>query len=229
MGRRLVIGDVHGCIKTLRFMVEEMMQLSKHDQLWLLGDMIDRGPGSREVIDYILKLRLDSYQVTALMGNHEFMMIEGISDPYMFDCWMENSGETTLKEFGISYPVQSALAKVPEVYLDFLRNLPNIIEIPGFVLVHAGLDPYSDPPSRNREYLLWNRTQSHHISYLGDRRLVHGHTPRTLMEIRTILEGPAPRIIPLDSGCVYRNRPGMGYLSGLDLDQLYLFSKENLD
>ena len=71
-----VIPDVHGCSKTLRYVVEEMIRLQKEDILFLLGDLIDRGPDSKGVIDYIMGLEARGYNVTTLRGNHEDYLLK---------------------------------------------------------------------------------------------------------------------------------------------------------
>ena len=69
MGQRFVIGDVHGCARTLRTLVEERLGLTREDELYLLGDLIDRGPAVREVLEYIIGLREAGYAVASVMGN----------------------------------------------------------------------------------------------------------------------------------------------------------------
>ena len=70
-GRRIAIGDIHGCSKTFKLLIENEIQLNKNDQLFLLGDYIDKGKRSKEVLDYILHLIESGFSVFPLMGNHE--------------------------------------------------------------------------------------------------------------------------------------------------------------
>ena len=70
--RRYVIGDIHGCGKALRSLVDEISP-TKDDELIFLGDYVDRGPDSRGVIDQLIELR-DHYRVILLRGNHEIML-----------------------------------------------------------------------------------------------------------------------------------------------------------
>ena len=67
-GKRYVISDIHGCYKTFRCLVEEVIGLSKADLLFLLGDYVDRGPSSKAVLDYILQLKDERYQLFPLRG-----------------------------------------------------------------------------------------------------------------------------------------------------------------
>src|SRR5512138_1630338 len=76
MHRKWVIPDLHGCIKTLQGLVEEIIKPTRYDELYFLGDYIDRGPHSRGVLDYIRRLQQDEFTVTALKGNHEDLLVE---------------------------------------------------------------------------------------------------------------------------------------------------------
>ena len=66
MRKRWVIPDIHGCHKTLKSLIEELIKPSRYDELYFLGDYIDRGPDSQKVIDYIRFLQKDEYTITAL-------------------------------------------------------------------------------------------------------------------------------------------------------------------
>ena len=82
MNKQWVIADVHGCYKTFVNLLEYKVQLSQDDQLFLLGDYIDRGVGSKEIIDYIADLQESGYKVYTLRGNHEdvlFTLLLGTS------------------------------------------------------------------------------------------------------------------------------------------------------
>jgi serine/threonine protein phosphatase 1 len=67
------ISDIHGCYRTFEALIEKI-GLCKEDELHLLGDYIDREPGSKEVLDLILKLKSENYHVHCLLGNHEIML-----------------------------------------------------------------------------------------------------------------------------------------------------------
>ena len=78
-GRRFVLGDVHGCYRTLRRVVEEVLKLGEGDTLYLLGDYIDRGPDSKGVLDYLLQLWLKTdISIQPLLGNHEKMLLNAV-------------------------------------------------------------------------------------------------------------------------------------------------------
>lgn len=74
-GNRWAIGDIHGCPKTFQHLVQNQIQLKKEDHLYLLGDYVNRGPDSGGIIDFILELQNQGYQVFALKGNHESIIL----------------------------------------------------------------------------------------------------------------------------------------------------------
>jgi predicted MPP superfamily phosphohydrolase len=77
MNKRLfTIGDIHGCFDSLKELVQNKILLQKSDKLILLGDYIDRGDKSKEVIDYIIELREKEFDIIPLMGNHEAMLLD---------------------------------------------------------------------------------------------------------------------------------------------------------
>ncbi len=96
MNRLFAIGDIHGCFKPFYELVVNVIDLKKEDRLILLGDYIDRGFQSKEVIDFIIDLKASGFDVTPLMGNHEAMLLEAYADNGLLYHWYMNSGETTL-------------------------------------------------------------------------------------------------------------------------------------
>ena len=76
--RLLAIGDIHGCMDPFRELVEKKIRIRKSDRIVLLGDYIDRGYQSREVIDYIIDLQKQGFDIIPLMGNHESMLIDSL-------------------------------------------------------------------------------------------------------------------------------------------------------
>ena len=82
--RRFVIPDVHGCATTLRRLVIGQLGLTRGDRLYLLGDLVDRGPDSKGVLDFLLDLRRRGYSVAAVRGNHEEMLLDACRDRSSF-------------------------------------------------------------------------------------------------------------------------------------------------
>jgi serine/threonine protein phosphatase 1 len=101
MSRLFAIGDIHGCFDEFREMIEKINP-SKQDKLILLGDYIDRGPAIKETIDYILSLKEQGFDIVALKGNHEVLMLHALSTGNYFN-WLNNGAESTLSSFGIGH------------------------------------------------------------------------------------------------------------------------------
>lgn len=221
---RYAISDIHGCSRTFRTLVDEQLQLQPSDQLFLLGDYIDRGPDSKGVIDFILELRARGCQVSTLMGNHEAMLLETWEDADFLPQWLGNGGDTTLASFGLK-----DLRLLPEPYLLFLDQLQYYLELPDYLLVHAGFDFAGGNPLANVEAMLWIRQFTVDAAFLGDRRIVHGHTPTPASRIRQNVANPLAQVFNIDGGCVYKHRPELGNLTALDLDSRQLHVLPNCD
>src|SRR5438105_11018785 len=102
MARTFAIGDVHGCALTLRKLLSEEIKIEKEDKLYFLGDYIDRGQRSKEVIDLILELKNENYNINTLRGNHEQLFIDSEKSFDDFNNWIINGGVATLDSFEIS-------------------------------------------------------------------------------------------------------------------------------
>lgn len=221
---RYVIGDIHGGAQTFRALLGRI-GLRRGDRLHLLGDLIDRGPDSRGVLDTVLNLREAGFTVRPIRGNHEDMLLRNISgdhdtwSPY----WMEEFGERTLRSFGIRMP-----GELPERYVELLMSLPLLALEHDYVLVHAGLafnapDPLHDSPPYN---LLWQESGIPDRNRLGGRITVTGHRCRPLRDIEASLL--TDRIF-LDNGAFTGMLPELGNLVALDLDRKKLFLQQWLD
>jgi serine/threonine protein phosphatase 1 len=229
--RRFVIGDIHGCIRTFRYLVEEILNLKPADTLFLLGDVIDRGPESKAVLDYIIELSANSI-VKPILGNHEYMMLGAAENEDLFLRWQRNGCEQTLLSFGVNpsrINDRSSLTDIAPEYFNVLGKWPLFEETQGFFLVHAGLDPFSNHPLTDIQSLLWTRNENPPQDILQGRRLIHGHTPLILSSINQRVLDPDTKVLNLDGGCVYKDYPGLGYLVALDLDQMRLYQIRNRD
>ena len=219
--RRFVIPDIHGCALTFRRLVHDVIHLTRRDSLYILGDMIDRGPRSREVIDQIIRMTDCGFSVRPLRGNHEQMLLDACRDRSDFRLWMLNGGDASLASFGIE-----DACELPGGYRDFFGSLPSYLLLHDFVLVHAGLNFTTPDPFMDTSAMLWSRDSFVDRQRLGGRRLVCGHTPHPLEQIIRSLT--ADRIV-LDNGCVYGERGNLGRLCALELDSLILHTQENID
>jgi serine/threonine protein phosphatase 1 len=219
--RTFVIGDIHGCAATLRRLVDSSLCPVTGDCINLLGDLIDRGPDSKGVLDYIFELRGRGLSVSSVRGNHEEMLLQAGEDHYYLNMWSANGGLATLESFQADGP-----GDIPHLYREFLGSLPHYILLDEFVIVHAGLN--FDPPSPfdDTSAMLWTRSSLVDRQRIGGRRLICGHTPVSRVRLEESLNSSK---IMLDNGCVFVERPEMGSLAALELESMTVYYQENID
>lgn len=192
------IGDVHGCVDELRLLLNRLPRTSE-TTLVFLGDYVDRGPASREVIDTILELQQRS-KVVALKGNHEVMFLNYLRDPESAAAgsFIYNGGSATLA----SYADANGEIVIPEAHREFLKTRPLLYEGEHNVFVHAGLPriPLDEiDPVRDEATLLWTRGRFLTTNYDWGKVVVHGHTPVQRVTLRS-------NRINIDTGCVFDGR-----------------------
>lgn len=229
-----VIADIHGCSETLKRLVEDKIQLSKRDRIYFLGDYIDRGPDSKGVIDYIIQLKLNGYKVSALLGNHEDVLLrcyehertaeQSIGMYELKDSWLYFGGKNTLDSFQLQ-----TLKNLEPQYIEFFTTLPLYLYNSEFVFVHAGLNFSISNPFSDTLSMLWIKDYEVERSKIGNRRVIHGHVPHTLENIKKNIDLDTSAAISIDNGCVYSGRPGMGNLVALELNQRKLLIQPNVD
>lgn len=180
-----VIGDIHGCLHPLRRLLEKVSPRAR-DEVVFIGDYIDRGPQSRQVVDYLLTL---PYRCVFLLGNHEKMLLdflEGIEP----ELYLTNGGMATLQCYGGIPPI------IPPAHLSFFRSLRPMYETPGYLFVHAGIRPMVPLAEQDLEDLIWIRHEFFQFIGRYPKPVVFGHTP-----LRHVLM--AQDRIGIDTGCVY--------------------------
>lgn len=219
--RTFIIGDVHGCVYTLRHLLFRVIRLRSSDRLYFLGDLVDRGPGTKEVLDTIIRLQSAGYSIHSVRGNHEQMLLESCSNRNSFHLWMENGGIQTLKSFGVEDACEIALP-----YQRFLSGLPHYILLDRFVLCHAGINCQAADPFSDTESMLWSRDLPVIPSRIGDRKIICGHTVHSLAEISESLAGDR---ITIDGGCVFSERKQLGNLVAIEIDSLTIHHTRNID
>ena len=223
--RKFAISDIHGCNKTFQALLEQI-DLQKTDELYLLGDYVDRGPDSKGVIDTIFRLRTEGYQVRCLKGNHEDRMEAARWDPNVLREWRSWGGKQTMESFGVTN-----LNDIDQMYWEFLKELEFYFEVDEYILVHAGLN-FVGPPLENEYSFLWIRNWYQDINYnwLKDRIILHGHTPITKTQINTNYNQlEKAQYLDIDAGCFYVLEPDMGKLCAFDMTNRKLYFEKNID
>lgn len=225
MARRFAATDLHGCLRTFRYLVEQELRLHPTDHLYLLGDYVNKGPNSRGVLDYLMQLQGFGYQVHCLCGNHEHELLATIhGTPNANDMWkLAAERDMTLASFGVA-----RAADIPTQYVNWLAALPLTLDLPDFVLVHAGFD-FALPPAKLRQdthSMLYTRSFVFDPSRLAGKRLLHGHVPTPVAEVQASVAAHAGAI-GLDTGCAFLHNPELRHLAALDLDSWRLHLVEN--
>jgi serine/threonine protein phosphatase 1 len=230
--KRYVVGDIHGCVKSFLKLVTEKIKLTKDDTLFLLGDYIDRGPDSKAVLDFIMELQRESFNVKPIMGNHEYMLLKSLNDEEEFTNWMKNGSTPTLLSFGVPLEKVSdpdSIRQVPELYIEFLGGLSFFEETDDFYFVHAGLGKGIENPKDDLDTLFWSRKEYYNRTILKNRILIHGHTPVSMISIQDRIFDGDGKVLNLDGGCVYPHVEGFGHLVCMNLDTFELFFQKNIE
>jgi serine/threonine protein phosphatase 1 len=225
MSRRFAATDIHGCLRTFQHLVEQELHLGPADTLYLLGDYVNKGPDSAGVLDYIMQLQAAGYHVQCLRGNHEQELLDTIhGTPNANHMWkLPAERDMVLASFGVTQP-----ADIASRYVTWMAALPLELELPDFVLVHAGYN-FALPPTEMRQdthSMLYTKSFVFDPSRLGGKRLLHGHVPTQVAEVKASVAAKAGAI-SLDTGGVYRHNPELRHLAALNLDSWELHLVEN--
>jgi len=217
-GRRFVISDVHGCSKTFKALLKQI-ELKKEDQLFLLGDMVNRGPNSHKVLNRILKLKEKGFQLFYIRGNHEQLVLNTLKKTPGQRKRSLNAGKS-----------QNLLVngELKESYIKLIEESLHYIDTKDYYLVHAGFNFKLDDPFKHSYSMLNIRYFKPKKKLIGKRKIVIGHQPKSLFQITKRIK-KNKRKIYIDNGCVNNDIEGLGNLICLNLDTLEINIQQNLD
>ncbi len=216
--RRIIIGDVHGHYDTLIALMESISPNSE-DKVYFLGDLIDRGPKSAQVVDFVIKNQYD-----CLLGNHEEMLLDVVGSGNVsvdfYQGWLYSGGSATVASYD---------SKIPQEHIDWMQSLPLYLDLGDIWLVHAGVAPTIPLSEQTSEQLCWIRDEFHRISepYFADKLIITGHT------ITFTLPGIQPGQIALgngwlgiETGAYHHNS---GWLTALDITSNKVYQANTYD
>lgn len=253
MGSRIIVGDVHGCLRTLKALVAK---LPPNIPITISGDLIDRGPYSAGVVQYCID---NNIEVT--VGNHEKMMLKFFETYPDFstdgrairdDIWLMNGGAGTLHSYGFeltslgyySFSVEAKdenSLKLFKKHIEYFKTLPiyrvyeDVVNEDGRKLVvsHSSINKvwkWSDKKRKEysksfEETVIWGRPNT--INDVPEIFNAFGHTPQST----------GPRIkVPyanLDTGCCFSKKEsreaGYGVLTALMYPEMVIYQQENVD
>jgi serine/threonine protein phosphatase 1 len=208
MNLTYVIPDIHGRDDLLGEGLAGIRAHSNGDAgiIVTIGDYVDKGPASRQVIERLLSGVADGWNLVALKGNHDAMMAGALRDPSKMAPWIEKGGDAALASYG------GDPAAVPLGHLAWLDSLLPMHVDRHRVYVHAGVDPALPLDQQSETTLLWKRYPKGFSGGHGERHVVHGHDnfPEgpLLYEGRTNLDALAWRTGRLVIGVFDDDRPG---------------------
>lgn len=190
------IGDIHGCLAKLRALIGKIPIDFTRDTLLFIGDYIDRGPHSVEVVDYLINFKKRHPGVIFLKGNHEDMLEKYLNGTDRFT-YLLNGGQRTLDSY-LNQTTKSEAFPIPAHHKDFYRSLKLYYETDKYIFVHAGMRPKVQLEFQENEDLLWIRDKFIYTKYNFGKRVIFGHTPLS----KPLVESNK---IGIDTGAVYGN------------------------
>ncbi|WP_413161181.1 metallophosphoesterase family protein [Capilliphycus salinus ALCB114379] len=206
--RRLIIGDVHGHYDGMMTLLEKL-DPGQEDRVYFLGDLVDRGPKSAQVVEFV---KNSPYR--CLMGNHEQLMLNALPEvgknTQAWQAWLYSGGHSTIASY------QEA-GMMPRDHLLWMRSLPVFLDLGDVWLVHAGVNPYLPLSQQTEAQFCWIRREFHKIPkpYFNNKLIIIGHTITFTfdgIEPGSLVQGQG--WLGIDTG-VYHAKSG--WLTGLDI------------
>ncbi|QKD80843.1 serine/threonine protein phosphatase [Thermoleptolyngbya sichuanensis A183] len=205
--RRIFIGDVHGHYDGLMRLLE-VIAPDARDQVYFLGDLIDRGPKSAQVVSFV---RRQGY--VSLLGNHEQMLLEvmphGKLSYQALQAWLFSGGQTTMQSYGKSDDLLME-------HVTWMRSLPTHLDLGDIWLSHAGMHPALSVADHTAQEYCWVRDEFHSMTrpYFPDKLIITGHTITfTLPNVPPGAIAQGQGWLDIDTGAYH---PRSGWLTGLD-------------
>ena len=193
--RVFAIGDIHGRDDLLSDLLAQIAadlasRPADESVIVFLGDYVDRGPGTKAVVERLSTGAMPGSRQHFLLGNHEAEMLRALSGQSDGDIWMQNGGAETLRSYGVSEVAieqrdrDAWLQNIPEAHLAFLRALQVHARIGDYLFVHAGFRPGVAINQQREEDLIWIRDAFINSDWDFGAVVVHGHTIRDVPDVR---------------------------------------------
>jgi serine/threonine protein phosphatase 1 len=171
-GRLLAMGDIHGCLCPLEALLESL-RLGGEDTLVVLGDFVNRGPKTRQVLERLLQLARE-IRLVAIMGNHEEEMLAARRDEMAMLRWLEMGGQATLDSYGPA----ASLSDIPAAHWLFLEQTLPSWECGDFFFTHACYAPEIPLADQQPHELRWQSIHEFHVRpHVSGKTAIVGHTP----------------------------------------------------
>ena len=170
-GRLLAIGDIHGCHIAFDTLLDHLA-IMPSDTVVVVGDVIDRGPGTRQVIDRLLELR-ERCRLIFLLGNHEEMFLDSLTVEEVREPWLSFGGLETLISYGEH---AEDTGELPADHIAFLRTGLDYFDTETTIFVHASLEPRRPVAEQTAEWLRWAKLTKQEQPLPSGQRVICGHT-----------------------------------------------------
>ena len=214
--RVYVVGDVHGRSDLLA-RIHHAIRADIHERpgplkrtVVYLGDYVDRGPGSFQVLEMLIHTTIEGIKPVYLKGNHEDMMLRFIGGENV-PGWLYNGGDATLASYGVTTtqmmpnPEMTMVLRrrlqdaMPAAHVTFLERLELMHGAGDYLFVHAGIRPGVPLDAQRPADLMWIREPFLVAKNTFDKCVVHGHTIRAVPEVCASRSG-------IDTGAFYSGR-----------------------
>lgn len=172
MSRTIAIGDIHGCATALKALLDAI-ELKPDDTIVGLGDYVDRGLESDQVIEILISL-VGECRLVPLIGNHEIMMYKGLQGKKDdLDFWLQHGGNSTLASYG------GRLQNIPQHHLTFLSHCVRYYEDDTHFFVHANYEPDVPLAEQDDDVLFWRHVNAFPPGlHASGKVAIVGHTPQ---------------------------------------------------
>lgn len=207
----VAVGDTHGRADLLEKLWQQIDEASRRSParqrtLVFLGDYVDRGKQSKQLIDRFLR-GFTGFETIFLMGNHDETLLHFLIDPSVGTAWQSFGGIETLQSYGVSHDPKKSWAQtrsefataLPADHLQFFKNLRLHATIGDYLFVHAGIRPRVPLEEQREVDLLWIREEFLDSTANFGRIVVHGHTPTDVPDVRA-------NRIGIDTGAYFTDR-----------------------
>lgn len=194
------VGDIHGRADLLEAMgarIDRDAEAERPKEVTeiYLGDYIDRGPASAEVIDWLIR-RQENRNAICLRGNHEFLLEGFLAEESSFQEWRDLGGAETLLSYGVDPGLLTELIDDAEIRKEFASRLPSrhrrfldelvtAVDLGEYFFVHAGVRPGVSLEEQAERDCLWIREEFLEHEGMLERIIVHGHSPMPSPELLT--------------------------------------------
>jgi serine/threonine protein phosphatase 1 len=199
MERIFAIGDIHGCYDPLIQLLGAIPIDWSRDRLIFMGDYIDRGPQSFEVVQHLVELQQRQPGTVFLKGNHEQMLLDYLAGrDRLTSLDKYNGGQQTLDSY-LRHAGGPGRYPIPDAHLRFFDSLRLMFETEKYIFVHAGLRKGLPMERQRPEDLLWIRESFIDNRQSFGKRVIFGHTPFDEPRVE-------PNKIGIDTGAVFGNK-----------------------